>query len=334
MDFLTSIVSAMHLRSALYARFEVRAPWAVEFAPGKERARFGLVTEGACWLKRTAHPPLRLHAGDLFLILDPNTFALGDDNETPTRSCASLMNETRADDGVIRFGGSGAPAAFVTGWFGFNASTGKPLVELLPELLHFRLDDERNEALRATFSLLARETIQRDAGSDVVVRGLADVLFVQAVRAYMASAPEPRHRLLAALAHPRLSRAVHAMHAAPEKPWKVESLASVAGMSRSAFAAAFRSTLEQTPLEYLARWRVHVAKRLLIETEQPLATIAHDLGYGSDNAFAKVFCRIVGVTPAVFRRKKTMLMTDEQGIGQEETGGQLQDRQRNVLDRA
>ncbi|WP_316224923.1 MULTISPECIES: AraC family transcriptional regulator [unclassified Bradyrhizobium] len=334
MDFLTSIVSAMHLRSALYARFEVRAPWAVEFAPGKERARFGLVTEGVCWLKRTAHPPLRLHAGDLFLILDADTFALGDEIETPTRTCASLMNETRGDDGIIRFGGSGVSASFVTGWFGFNASTGKPLVELLPELLHFRLDEERNEALRATFSLLARETVQRDAGSDVVVRGLADVLFVQAVRAYMASAPEPRHRLLAALANPRLSRAIHAMHATPEKPWKVESLASVAGMSRSAFAAAFRSTLEQTPLEYLARWRVHVAKRLLIETEQPLATIAHDLGYGSDNAFAKVFCRIVGVTPAVFRRKKTMLMTDEQGIGQEQTGGQLQDRQRNVLDRA
>ncbi|MGO4683543.1 AraC family transcriptional regulator [Hyphomicrobium sp. 2TAF46] len=304
MDFLTSIISAMHLRSALYARFEVRAPWAVEFAPGRERARFGLVTEGKCWLKRPSHPPLQLHAGDLFLILDPGAFALGDASDTPTRTCASLMKEAGADDGAIRFGGLGAGSCFITGWFGFNASSGQPLVELLPDLLHFRLDEDRHAALRATFDLLARETTQRDAGSDVVIRGLADVLFVQAMRAYLASAPEPRQGLLAALADLRLSRAIHAMHSAPEKPWKVESLASAAGMSRSAFAAAFRSTLEQTPLDYLARWRVHVAKRMLLETEQPLAMISHDLGYASDNAFAKVFHRIVGVTPAVFRRRE------------------------------
>jgi AraC-like DNA-binding protein len=79
---------------------------------------------------------------------------------------------------------------------------------------------------------------------------------------------------------------------------------------------------------------VHVAKRLLIETEQPLAMIAHDLGYGSDNAFAKVFRRTVGVTPAVFRRKKALLMTGEQDIDQEVSKILRQDRQRSVLDRA
>ena len=110
MDFLTSIVSAMHLRSALYARFEVRTPWAVRFAPGTERARFGIMIDGDCWMVREGHEPVRLRGGDLFLALDPNALILCDDPQTPPRSCASLLEGAGPDGHVIRFGGAGAPA--------------------------------------------------------------------------------------------------------------------------------------------------------------------------------------------------------------------------------
>jgi AraC-like DNA-binding protein len=320
-DFLTSIVSAMHLRSALYARFEVRTPWAVRFAPGKERARFGIMIDGDCWMVREGHEPVRLRGGDLFLALDPNALILCDDPQTPPRSCASLLEGAGPDGHVIRFGGAGAPATFITGWFGFDASSGKPILDLLPELLQFRVDEQRDAALRATLDLLVMETSLHEAGGEMIARALADVLFVQAVRAYMAAAPAPRQGLLGALADTRLSRVIHAIHDAPEKSWTVAELAAVAGMSRSAFADTFRRTIGQTPLDYLTQWRIHVAKRLLVETQQSLTSIAVSAGYDANSAFAKAFRRATGVTPAAFRRREWTRQGNAQSVPKFTTQG-------------
>lgn len=302
MDFVTSIASTMQLQSALYARFEVSAPWAVRFAPGADRARFGVVTHGSCWLSRMEGAPILLRAGDLFLLRDPRAFVLGDGQRSPPRTCASLMQEADAGSHVIRFGGDGAEAKFITGWFGLDPTANRPMIELLPELLHFRVDDEHKPALQAALELLALETSKNAIGGGLVVRGLADILFVQAIRAYFAAAPDPKHGLLAALSDARLGRAIRAMHTAPANHWTVESLAAKAGMSRSAFAATFRAVLKRTPLDYLTDWRIRLARRLLLETDHSLAAIAHRVGYATDAAFAKAFRRVAGSTPAAFRR--------------------------------
>jgi transcriptional regulator GlxA family with amidase domain len=153
-----------------------------------------------------------------------------------------------------------------------------------------------------------------EAGGDVIARALADVLFVQAVRAYMAAPPAPRHGLLGALADTRLSRVIHAIHGAPEKSWTVAQLAAVAGMSRAAFADTFRRTIGQTPLDYLTQWRMHVAKRLLVETQQSLTSIAVNAGYDASSAFAKAFRRVTGVTPAAFRRREWTRQGNAQSV--------------------
>lgn len=304
MDYLTDLVSTMHLHGALYARFEVCAPWAVRFAPGAGRARFGLVTRGNCWLMAdAATAPLALRGGDCFLILDAASFALGDDPQTSPRSCAELMATSPDRRGnLIRFGGGGSPASLITGWFSFDATSGLPLTSLLPPVMQFQVDDERTSALQAALDLLALETAENRLGGELVIRSLADVLLVQAVRAHVASAIGPQHGLLAAMTDPRLSRAVHAMHSEITKPWTVERLAAISGMSRSAFALHFRRTIGQTPLGYLTQRRMHLAKRLLRGDAQPLSAIAHRVGYDTDSAFAKAFRRATGMAPGAYRR--------------------------------
>ncbi|MGO8758064.1 MAG: cupin domain-containing protein [Terracidiphilus sp.] len=304
MDVLSDILSSMRLRGALYSRFEVTAPWAIRFDTGPERARFGLVTRGSCWLTAgCATEAVPLRGGDCFLMFDPSAFVIGDDPQTPTRTCGELAESADVRHGsVIQFGGDGPPAGIITGWFTFDPVSSRPLISLLPPCLHFRFDEERSTALRATLDLLSIETNSEGFGRDLVVRSLADILFVQALRVLISGSTCPRQGFLAALADPQLSRAIHVMHTELARSWTVASLAAVCGMSRPAFAMRFKQVVGQAPLEYLTQWRMSQAMRMLREETKPLSAIALAVGYDADSAFAKAFRRHTGMAPGAYRR--------------------------------
>lgn len=73
------------------------------------------------------------------------------------------------------------------------------------------------------------------------------------------------HGTLAGLAHPQLAKALSALHARPGEPWPLERLAAQAGMSRSAFAAAFKHAVGTTPAAYVLDWRLGLAATRLRE---------------------------------------------------------------------
>ena len=92
------------------------------------------------------------------------------------------------------------------------------------------------------------------------------------------------------------------MHRRIEHPWTVASLASEAGMSRSAFAQRFKELMNESPLEYLTRWRMYRGSDLLRESDRKLADVAQAVGYDSDGAFHKAFKRVLGIPPGEYRR--------------------------------
>lgn len=80
-------------------------------------------------------------------------------------------------------------------------------------------------------------------------------------------------------------------------------------MSRSVFAQRFRETAGETPMDYLARWRMLLAGEQL-EAGQSVASIAPDLGYESESAFTTAFKRVMGCTPRDYgRQQKTGIVT-------------------------
>ena len=101
---------------------------------------------------------------------------------------------------------------------------------------------------------------------------------------------------------PHLSAAVAAVHREPARAWTVAKLAVLVGMSRTAFATRFALLLGESPMRYLARFRMTRAIELLRDSRLSLSTIAERVGYASDVAFHKAFKRHVGVGPGAFRR--------------------------------
>ena len=100
---------------------------------------------------------------------------------------------------------------------------------------------------------------------------------------------------------PQVGPALAALHAAPAAPWTVESLASQAAMSRSAFAARFRELLGQPVMGYLTELRMQLAVDLLHRSDRTVAEVATAVGYESDASFSRVFKRHLGTSPRQVR---------------------------------
>ena len=96
--------------------------------------------------------------------------------------------------------------------------------------------------------------------------------------------------------------ALSSLHGAPGKDWTVDELAQEVALSRSALAERFASLLGEPPMQYLTRWRLALAARMLREGREPIIRIAERSGYESEGAFSRAFKREFGVPPASWRR--------------------------------
>jgi AraC-like DNA-binding protein len=131
---------------------------------------------------------------------------------------------------------------------------------------------------------------------------MADVLFIQAVRACIAGQDARTRGWLRGLTDRRVARALAAIHEHYAQPWTLDTLAREAGMSRTAFAVTFKALVGEPPMAYLQRWRVLRAANALRRDGLSLARAAESVGYQSDVVFAKAFKRVTGESPGRYRR--------------------------------
>ena len=120
---------------------------------------------------------------------------------------------------------------------------------------------------------------------------------------------------LAGLNDPHVGRALVLMHADPARGWTVEDLAREAGISRAAFAKRFVDLLGDTPMQYLAGWRMHLARSLLRGSNIGIAQLAVRVGYESEAAFSRAFRRAVGIPPATWRDASAADPANTRGAG-------------------
>jgi AraC-like DNA-binding protein len=178
----------------------------------------------------------------------------------------------------------------------FEGGDQHPLARALPPVVVLPL--AQVPALEHTLALLFAETEQVRCGHRLLANRLFEVLLLQLLR-WLLDHPEESGMpagLLNGLSHPQLAKALVALHESPGDDWTLPRMAECAGMSRSAFAATFKSHVGEGPAEYLAHWRLSIAQsRLLLGS--PLKAVAEDLGYSSASALSRVFAQKVGVAP-------------------------------------
>ncbi len=95
----------------------------------------------------------------------------------------------------------------------------------------------------------------------------------------------------------RVVRVIEHIQAHCDEKLTVESLASLADMSVSAFHRAFKATVEDSPLQYLKKVRLNKAKSLMLHRGMAANAAALAVGYESATPFSREFKRYFGVTP-------------------------------------
>src|SRR3978361_1495485 len=256
-----------------------------------------MLSRGNCWLNvEGIAEAIPLTGGDCMLLARDTSIVMCDSPRTsPKWSFREIA--AKAKSNVAHCGGGGAPTTIVCGSLSFDRASLKPITQLLPSFILIKAEQARTLALHITLQALASEMVEQVPGSEVVATRLAEVLFIQVLRAHIASGPERNKGWLRAVFDRQVGTALSAIHDRVNTPWTVESLAEAAGMSRSAFAARFKELLGQTPLEYVTEWRMQKAMQLLQRRDKKLIDVARLVGYESDAAFSKAFKRVVRASP-------------------------------------
>jgi AraC family transcriptional regulator, alkane utilization regulator len=138
-------------------------------------------------------------------------------------------------------------------------------------------------------------------GNRAVLARLSELLFMEILRWQLTYISDGHRGWLAGLNDPHVGQAPSLLHAEPSRPWTVEDLAQRAGVSRAALARRFIELVGETPMQYLAEWRMHLARRELRDGKLGLAEISARVGYDSEAAFSRAFSRLVGIPPAKWR---------------------------------
>ncbi|MHA7628554.1 AraC family transcriptional regulator [Corallococcus sp. M7] len=303
MDVLADSLRSLRLKTEVYGRLELGAPWGIKLDLGHP-GFFHAVSRGGCWLEVEGQR-IALAAGDWVFILGSAPHLLRDSPRTRTRPLPELYEETGAQcGGVLRHGGDGPQTTLVSFSFGFSGAWLDRLLAGLPRVLHVRGDGSGStRQVESVIQLVAAEMEAGRPGHELVATRLADVLFIHALRMHVEAFPAGKGGWLRALEDPQLGRVLQQLHERPQHPWTVEAMAKLAGMSRSTFAARFQHVIGESPLTYLTQWRMHTATRLMTESDASLTAIAEAVGYETDSAFGKAFKRHVGSTPAAYRRQ-------------------------------
>jgi AraC-like DNA-binding protein len=318
MDALSDVLKTVRLEGAFYLDTEFTAPWCIRGKYGQASVRerlagtdhilyFHFLIEGSCKVRLAdGVDVLDVAVGDLVLFPQDDRHVMGSDLRiTPVETDRLSGTETAPGSGLIRIrhGGGGAVTRFVCGYLACNRSLCRPLLEALPRVLRIPMGDGPAPALlRELLQAAVRESSAARPGAGSVLAKLSELMFVEALRRHVESLPPQGSGWLAGVRDVHVGRALALLHGDPGKAWTVDKLARVVALSRSALAERFVALVGESPMQYLTRWRLALAARMLRSGGIAIARVSERSGYESETSFSRAFKREFGMPPAAWRR--------------------------------
>src|SRR5215813_9038197 len=156
--------------------------------------------------------------------------------------------------------------------------------------------------LRAALESIASELESGDAGWREVIRSLVNQLTVYLLRAHINAERSDEIELSrVGIVDRRLRRAIEFMSDNCGRELSLAEIAGAAYLSEFHFARLFKKITGATPYAYLASLRIGRARRMLAESDLPIAEVGAEVGYASQSHFTKIFREATGMTPKAFR---------------------------------
>lgn len=302
-DPLAEGLKALRMRGSLFSRAELTAPFGVRSGP-LPCGVFHAVVAGDCVLRTADRDPIPLTAGDIAYLPHGTDHVLAD-VEWRKAALHAELGTTQGADGMqlLEIGGDGPRTTLLCGRIDIDEDEIHPVVHLLPDVVHVtgRTDGVGAE-VPTVISLIAAELAAGRPGTGATVARLTDLLVLHMVRYHVEHLTDADTGWLRAMGDPVISRAIGLIHRDPARPWTAAGLAREVGLSRSAFFDRFRRLVGEGPIEYLTRWRMHVASDRLRDGDS-VAAAARAVGYATEASFSDAFLRVTGSRPGSVRTR-------------------------------
>ncbi len=317
MDALSEAMRAVRVTSALFFNGEFSAPWrfaqpsqdkvAASVSPESERlVLFHLVTDGHATARTAGHDEVALTAGDIVV------FPHGDAHEMWNGRTSKLFPATRllpklakGEMAAEKWGGNGPVTRIICGYLDCERHAEGLFLSGLPSILKINVRSNPAGAwIESAIRHCVSELESQRAGRLAVLSKLAETLFVETLCRYMDELPPEGTGWLATARDARVGQALALLHRDPARAWTLPDLARASGTSRTVLADRFAQLMGESPLAYLARWRLQLGARRLLTTNRKVLQIACDVGYESEAAFSRAFRRAFGAPPARYRRER------------------------------
>jgi AraC-like DNA-binding protein len=317
MDALSEAMRAVRVTGALFFNGEFAAPWRFatpaqdqirpRISPDSERlVLFHLVTEGRATARTAGHDDVSLSAGDIIV------FPHGDAHEMWQGRTSKLFPGARllptlanGEVAAEKWGGNGPVTRIICGYLGCERHAEELFLSGLPAVLKTNVRTGPAGAwIESAIRHCVGELELHRAGRLAVLAKLAESLFVETLCRYMDELPAERTGWLAGARDPKVGRALALLHRDPARAWTLPDLARASGTSRTVLAERFSLLMGESPLAYLARWRLQLGARSLLTTNRKILQVAYEVGYESEAAFSRAFRRAFGSPPARYRRER------------------------------
>ncbi len=279
-DLLTDVIEQVHLEGAVVFDAELPVPYGIDIdRPGRAPFYIGIEAEGgemACEIeipnrKRSASKIHKLNKGDLVMLPGgaPHIVRSGPGAQVMPFSDWMRLHP-KDSNGRLRHKGNEPYRRVIGGFFSTGSMQHNPLFAALPPIIVLRGDDPAVQRwLEPTIRFIQSEIESAQQGSLTVLRRMADVLFIQVLRAFAAQQCDTCG-WLRGLADPRVGRALLLLHQRYAEEWTLDQLAHEVGASRTLLAVRFKELVGEAPMAYLTRWRITRAANQL-RTGQGLA---------------------------------------------------------------
>jgi len=298
MDPLSQIIGLLKPQAIFWRVIEAHDAWTIGFRPTNVVV-FGQIIEGVCHVEREDGISFDLEAGDFMLMAAPP-------NWTMAACGGGIAVDFRAvveDPGLLLSPAHPAHVTrFMAGNFKFAAGNRDLISTLMLPMVQVRGNEIAAGRLGALLATLGEEALADRPGRSLVLDRILEVILIEALRYRPPDIGHGGRGLLAGLADPKIGLALRIMHSDTKQPWTLVALAREVGMSRSAFASRFVQIVGVPPIEYLANWRMTLAKSALASSEVPMTDIAEMAGYQSVSAFSTAFKRETGLSPTLYVR--------------------------------
>ena len=290
-DVLSEVIGSVRVGRAEARWIKQSGSWGMRYA-SFAGSGFHILLRGTGWLITAGGQPRELKPGDV--VLAP----LGAEHGLSHAPCR-LGQLPPAIMSAEPPGSGPADVELLCGAYWLRYGPMPKYLGELPDVIAVSPEYERHPQLRSLTELLALEVSDPQLGAGATRSALLDLLLTHILRQWLeqnrdADRPEVNDPVVAA--------ALREIHAGPDKPWTVQQLSEIAGLSRTAFTKRFTALVGRPPMAYLIGWRMVCAARLLRETNAPLAVIARQVGYSTEFAFAGAFRREYGISPGRFRQ--------------------------------